>query len=248
MQNIREYVNYDWSGRSLKYKKIAALLLAATLSASVPLEIAAALEQNTSSFAVQKESQSMEAYKLSKYDVINVVIIGFPDSAGFSDIMVGPDGYVNLPYAGTLKLAGLTIPEATELLTDKLGEYIKIPSMAVIVKQYGPRKVYVMGEVAKQGIYSLSSDYMNVFAALSSAGGITKRGRPKHVAIVRTVGGQVQMHEVNIDRFVQKQDALQNIVLLDGDMIFVPRSNRIDLNEDIIPLIGIYGTYKSLTD
>lgn len=232
----------------MKYKKIAALLLAATISANVPLEIAAATEYNQSSFVVQKESQSVEAYKLSKYDVINLVIIGFPDSAGFSDIMIGPDGFVNLPYAGTLKLAGLTIPEATELLTNKLGEYIRIPSMAVIVKEYGPRKVYVMGEVAKQGIYSLSSDYMNIFAAISSAGGITKRGRPKHIAIVRTVGGQVQMHEVNLDRFVQKQDASQNIALQDGDMIYVPRSNKIDLNEDILPLIGIYGTYKSITD
>jgi polysaccharide export outer membrane protein len=194
-------------------------------------------------------SNVMEEYRLSKYDVINVVVIGMPENSnGFSDIMVGPDGYANLPYAGTVKLAGLTIPEATELLRGKLGEYIKIPSMAVMIKQYGPRQVYVMGEVAKQGIYSLGSEYMNVFAAISSAGGITKRGRPKHIAVVRMVDGKVQMQEVNFDRFVKQQDAAQNVRLQDGDMVYVPKSNKIIFTEDIMPIFT--GTYllKSMTD
>ncbi len=206
---------------------------AASLASTVPLEIG--------------RSNVMEEYRLSKYDVINVVVIGMPENSnGFSDIMVGPDGYANLPYAGTVKLAGLTIPETTELLRGKLGEYIKIPSMAVMIKQYGPRQVYVMGEVAKQGIYSLGSEYMNVFAAISSAGGITKRGRPKRIAVVRMVDGKVQMQEVNFDRFIQKQDATQNVILQDGDMVYVPRSNKIIISEDIMPILTMYGVYDSL--
>jgi len=194
-------------------------------------------------------SNMMEEYRLSKYDVINVVVIGMPEnSAGFSDIMLGPDGYANLPYAGTVKLAGLTIPETTELLRGKLGEYIKIPSMAVMIKEYGPRKVYVMGEVEKQGIYALSSEYMNVFAAISSAGGITKRGRPKHIAVVRMVDGKMQMQEVNFDRFIQKQDGTQNAKLQDGDMVYVPRSNKIIISEDIMPILNMYGVYYTLTN
>ena len=208
---------------------------AASLTSTVPLEIG--------------RSNVMEEYRLSKYDVINVVVIGMPENSnGFSDIMVGPDGYANLPYAGTVKLAGLTIPETTELLRVKLGEYIKIPSMAVMIKQYGPRQVYVMGEVEKQGIYPLGSEYMNVFAAISSAGGITKRGRPKHIAVVRMVDGKVQMQEVNFDRFVKQQDAAQNVRLQDGDMVYVPKSNKIIFTEDIMPIFT--GTYllKSITN
>ncbi len=208
---------------------------AASLTSTVPLEIG--------------RSNVMEEYRLSKYDVINVVVIGMPENSnGFSDIMVGPDGYANLPYAGTVKLAGLTIPETTELLRVKLGEYIKIPSMAVMIKQYGPRQVYVMGEVAKQGIYSLGSEYMNVFAAISSAGGITKRGRPKHIAVVRMVDGNMQMQEVNFDRFIQKQDGTQNVALQDGDMVYVPKSNKIIISEDIMPILNMYGVYYSLTN
>jgi polysaccharide export outer membrane protein len=197
----------------------------------------------------EQESAATPEYRLSKYDVLNIVILGFSDvNMGFNDIIIGPDGFVNLPYAGSVKLGGLTIAEATQLLTERLGQYIKIPGLSVMIKQYGPRKVYVVGEVSKQGIYDLSSDYMNVFAAISSAGGITKRGRPKHIAVVRTVNGKVEMQEVDFDRFVKKQDASQNVALLDGDMVYVPRSNRIILQEDVMPFLLMYGTFKSITD
>lgn len=227
-------------------RKIISCVLLVCVSTFIP--VSAATVAHTTPKEISN-SNVMEEYRLSKYDVINVVVIGMPENSnGFSDIMVGPDGYANLPYAGTVKLAGLTIPETTELLRGKLGEYIKIPSMAVMIKQYGPRQVYVMGEVAKQGIYSLGSEYMNVFAAISSAGGITKRGRPKHIAVVRMVDGQMQMQNVNFDRFIEKQDASQNAKLQDGDMVYVPRSNKIDLGEDIMPLINMFGVYKTITN
>lgn len=189
-------------------------------------------------------------YRLSKYDVINIIVIGV--SEGFfsdkgSDIVIGPDGYVNLPYAGNLKLAGLTIPETQQLLKEKLGEYLQIPSLSVMVKHYGTRKIYVVGEVGKQGIYEMNPEYMNVFAAISSAGGITNRGRPKHIKVIRTIDGKMQMQEVNFDRFIEQQDASQNVALLDGDMIYVPKSDKIVLSEDVMPYISMYGLYKSIT-
>lgn len=257
-------------------RKIVALLISSSLvvgaaapafAEKVSLPMATAVPQT------QGNAKSTGEYCLSKYDVINIVIIGFAEgyftdtvtlsenasqtngqasvpkssSNQFNDVMIGPDGYVNLPYAGNVKLAGLTIAEATQILTAKLGEYIKIPAMSVMVKQYGPSKVYVMGEVTTPGVYSLGSEYMNIFAALSSAGGITKRGRPKHIGLVRMVAGKVQMQEVNFDNFIEKQDASQNPTLQDGDMIYVPRSNKLDLNEDIMPILTGYGLFRSLT-
>ena len=230
----------------LSITKITAIVLSALmLLLAMPIGIVgAATKPNVSApLPVQPD----ERYKLSKYDVLNIVVVGFPGiDVVPSGIGIGPDGYVNLPYVGSIKLAGLTVPEATVLLTEKLGEYVKIPSLSVMVTAYGPRKIYVMGEVARPGIYSLGSDYMNIFAAISSAGGITKRGRPKHIAIVRVVGGKVQMQEANFDRFVEKQDAAQNKILQDGDMVYVPRSNRIDINEDIMPIVNMFFIYKAL--
>lgn len=186
-------------------------------------------------------------YRLSKYDVISVVIIGL-DEESFKDILIGPDGYINLPFSGAVKLAGLTIPEATALLTGKMGEYIKIPGMSIMVKQYGQRKVYVMGEVKNPGLYSLGPDYMNVYAALSSAGGIAPKGRTKKIAVVRVVDGKVNLQEVDMMKFMKEQDISQNVALRDGDMIYVPKSNKIDIYTDILPILSTYGIVKSITD
>lgn len=254
-------------------RKIVALLISSSLIVGTAAPVFAETAALVTNFPVQTNSQATSEYRLSKYDVINIVIIGFAEgvftdtvslgdsstqttgqastakssSNYFNDLMIGPDGYVNLPYAGNVKLAGLTTTEATQILTARLGEYIKIPGMSVMVKQYGPRKVYVMGEVATPGVYSLGSEYMNVFAALSSAGGITKHGRPKHIGLVRMVGGKVQMQEINFDNFIEKQDASQNPILLDGDMLYVPRSNKLDINEDIMPILSGIGLFKALS-
>lgn len=231
-------------------RKVIAVLISGSLAMGTTAPVLAENLSGPEAIPFSRIQNSSEQaafkYELTKYDVINIVIIGVADNY-FNDIMIGPDGYVNLPYAGNIKLAGLTIPEATQLLTSKLGEYIKIPSMSVMVKQYGPRKVYVMGEVGKPGVYQLSPDYMNVFAALSSAGGITKRGRPKHVGVVRMEDGQVRMQEINFDAFIEKQDASQNPMLQDGDMVYVPKSNKIDLNEDVMPVLTGIGLFKAMT-
>ena len=199
-------------------------------------------------FKIAQIDNVAQEYRLSKYDVLNIVISGSQRELGLNDIIIGPDGYVNLPYVGAVKLVGLTTTEANKLLTEKLGEYIKIPSLTIMVKEYGPRKVYVMGAVKTPGIYNLSSDYMNVFAALSSAGGVTKKSRPKHIGVVRVLDGKVHMCEINFDDYVKKQDINQNIALQDGDMIYVPQSNKIDLQEDVMPIASAVGLFKNLTD
>ena len=192
--------------------------------------------------------QDSDVYRLNRYDVLNIVILGMPDILGFTDIMIGPDGFVNLPYAGSVRLSGLTVAEATKLLTDKLGEYIKIPGMTIMVKTYGPRKVYVVGEVKNPGIYDLSWDRMNIISAISSAGGIALKGRTKEIHVVRLVDGQVVSQKVNYRNLTRKGDLSQNISLQDGDLVYVPHSGKIDFNTDIMPFVNAYLLYKAATN
>ena len=221
------------------------IAFASSADAETPTEIVAGGE-----FKIAKlNAEHLTAeYRLNKYDVINVLVVGFPDGIGVSDIQVGPDGYVQLPYAGTVKLAGLTIPEATELLTDTLGQYIKIPSMSIMIKSYGPRKIYVMGEVESPGIKDMQIDSLNVFAALSSAGGVKTRGRVKHVQVLRTSGDTMYYKEVNMNNYVKKHDMSQNLELQDGDIVYVPSSNKIVFSEDIMPYVSMFAMYKSITN
>lgn len=199
-------------------------------------------------------------YRLAKYDVISLNIVGFPEGLGYStgsssssssssnDLLIGPDGRAAIPYIGNVKLAGLTLNEARELIQSKLSEYIRIPSMSVSVKEYGKRKVYVMGEVANPGIQKLDIDSLNAYAAITSAGGFTKRGRSTRVQVLRVIDDTMYYTQLDMKNYVRRHDMTQNVFLQDGDIVYVPKSNGIRWNEDVLPYVTAWALVKNLTD
>ena len=243
-------------------KKIVALtagiLLGINLGCGVPedaMPIASAKAENAvesvddSIFKVarMRPERMLEEYRLMKYDTINIMAIGFPNGIGINDVTVGVDGMVRLPYTGNVKLVGLTLDEARDLIREKLSRYFKLPELNVYMKSYGPRKVYVMGNVNAPGIKEMGVDNMNVYAAVSAAGGVDRKGRSKHIQLIRQIDGVLYYREINLDAFVKKHDMSQNIALEDGDIVYVPDSGKIIFSEDIAPYINIYATYRALT-
>ena len=197
--------------------------------------------------ARMRPERMLEEYRLMKYDTINIMAIGFPNGIGIDDVTVGVDGMARLPYTGNIKLVGLTLDEARDLIHARLSEYFKLPELNVYMKSYGPRKVYVMGNVNVPGIKEMGVDNMNVYAAVASAGGVDNKGRSKHIQLIRQIDGVLYYREINLDAFVKKHDLSQNIELEDGDIIYVPDSGKIIFSQDIAPYITVYGTYRALT-
>ena len=204
------------------------------------------LDESIFKVARMRPERMLEEYRLMKYDTINIMAIGFPNGIGVNDVTVGVDGMVRLPYTGNLKLVGLTLDEARDLIHEKLSRYFKLPELNVYMKSYGPRKVYVMGNVNAPGIKEMGVDNMNVYAAVSAAGGVDRKGRSKHVQLIRQIDGVLYYREINLDAFVKKHDMSQNIALEDGDIVYVPDSGKIIFSEDIAPYINIYATYRTI--
>ena len=197
--------------------------------------------------ATLQPDRLLETYRLTKYDVIDVQVIGLPSGAGMIDVMIGPDGYAQLPYVGSVKLAGMTLDEAKAVLIARMSEYLHVPDLSLLMRSYGARKVYVMGEVGAPGIHQLGVDNLNAYAALSSAGGIKRRGRSTQVQVLRVVGDTMYYKTLNIKNYIKKHDLTQNVVLQDGDIVYVPRSNGIKLDEDVLPYVNVWAMYKALT-
>ncbi len=196
-------------------------------------------------------------YRLYRGDTVAVKAIGFTsgeggdtnlDDSGISDFTVGIDGYVQLPFVGNVKLEGLTLDEAKDVLMESLTQYLKIPDLSLLVTSYGPRKVYVMGEVAKPGIVNLSIDNMNAYAALASAGGWTSHGRSTRTQIIRVIDGTMYYRRLDMKKYIMKHDLTQNVQVEDGDILYVPPTNGIKFNEDVLPYVNAYALYKNLTD
>ena len=188
------------------------------------------------------------SYRLFRGDTLSVLAVGFPDGIGIDKITVGLDGYVQLPYVGSVKMEGLTLDEAKAVLMDSLTQYLRIPDLSLVITSYGPRKVYVMGEVVKPGIQDMAIDNMNAYAALATAGGWARKGRSTRIQIMRVVDGTMYYRTLNMKAYTVKHDLTQNVEIEDGDILYVPRSNGIKFDTDVLPYVNAWALYKNLTD
>lgn len=113
--------------------------------------------------------------------------------------LVDNDGNVNFPVLGTLHLEGLTKNQAEELITGKLGTYLKEkPVVTVRMVNY---KISVMGEVAHPGTFTVSNEKINVLEALAMAGDLTIYGIRDNVKLIREdAHGQRSIHILNLNR------------------------------------------------
>jgi len=135
------------------------------------------------------------------------------------------------------------------------GDVVDVPELP----RFGER-VYVLGEVNRQGVYSLK-DVPDLLAALSFAGSYTRTAVEENTMIIRGYqpGKEPLILTADIHAILRKGDIRQNIPLMDGDIVYIPRSNIGDINEFIIntvPLLDYllypgryrdaYGSYEHL--
>ena len=206
-----------------------------------------------------RRAATAPSYRLYRGDTVAIKAVGFDSGdadagdaklsgSGIDGFTVGIDGYVQLPFVGNVKMEGLTLDEAKEVLMESLTQYLRIPDLSLLITSYGPRKVYVMGEVAHPGLVNLSIDNMNAYAALASAGGWTSHGRSTRTQIIRVIDGTMYYRRLDMKQYIKKHDLTQNVMVEDGDIIYVPSSNGFKFNEDILPYVSVYALYKNLTD
>lgn len=188
------------------------------------------------------------SYRLFRGDTLSILAVGFPDGIGINSLTVGLDGYVQLPYVGSVKMEGLTLDEAKAVLMDSLTQYLRIPDLSLVITSYGPRKVYVMGEVNKPGVQEMAIDNMNAYAALATAGGWARKGRSTRIQIMRVVDGTMYYRTLNMKSYTVRHDLTQNVEIEDGDILYVPRSNGIKFDTDVLPYVNAWALYKNLTD
>ncbi len=119
------------------------------------------------------------------------------------------------------------------------GDAVDIPELP----EFGER-VYVLGEVEKQGIYPLK-DAQDLLGALSLAGSITRLAKEENTLIVRGYeqGKEPLVMMSDVKSLLRRADLGQNVRLQDGDMVYVPRMLIGDINdwiENMEPLLELF--------
>jgi polysaccharide export outer membrane protein len=104
------------------------------------------------------------------------------------EFRIAPDGTIDYPYIGRLKVIGVEPQELVDILRKKLieGNYLTNPQLSLIVKEYISKKVTVIGQVGKPGAISWTEG-MKLVDALSATGWFTQMADSNHVILTRSI-------------------------------------------------------------
>jgi protein involved in polysaccharide export with SLBB domain len=210
------------SGCSVPSKVAPTPVLPAS-SAAAKEEMQRLAEQRILQTALDQKSQSQVNYKLQPGDLIEVAV--FQESDMSRTLRISGNGTVTFPLAGNMKLSGLSVPEAENLIVLKLAEYVKTPQVTILIKEYSNKQVYVLGEVKTPGSIPLPTERrLTVLVAITLSGGFTDIAAPDRTKVLRNVNGHSQSIEVKISRITKEGDKSADIPLEPNDTVFVPQS------------------------
>lgn len=158
------------------------------------------------------------AYEIGVEDELSIVVWREPELSGSA--VVRPDGKITLPLINDIQVLGLKTTELQSLLTEKLKAFVNEPQVTVIVKAIKSRKVYLMGQVSKQGPYPITGR-KTVLGLIAEAGGLGTFAKGNSIYVLREVGDK----QIRIPFRYKKALAGEknaDVELFPGDVVVVP--------------------------
>lgn len=134
-------------------------------------------------------------------------------------LKVGPDGRIALPLVGQIMAADRTLFELETAASAAYASQLVRPVVSVTLKQAGPLKVWVDGEVRTPGVYDMAGD-IDAYQAIIQAGGFLPSGRQQEVALIRRGPGGRMMRALDL-----RPRRGEIVALRRGDILFVPRTS-----------------------
>ena len=132
-------------------------------------------------------------------------------------VTVSPEGFVFLPTAGKLSVAGQTVQQAHDLVATAYARIYDRPEVTLLVATQRAVDVYVLGDVSQPGKYTLSG-MATVFSALYAACGPSESGSYRQVRLER-LGEKPQL--IDLYDYLLRGERRGDVLLQNGDMLFV---------------------------
>ncbi len=130
--------------------------------------------------------------------------------------VVDDNGQVLLPFIGYLKLEGLTLTAAQELIHKRLSEYVGDAFVKVRLLSFF---VTVLGEIGRPGRLNINTAQINILEALALAGDMPITANHKKVQVIRTINGVVNTFYVDVTSTSVYTSEV--FYLMPNDMIYV---------------------------
>ena len=164
-------------------------------------------------------------YFIEPGDVINIQV--FPAEEFSKEVTVQPDGTIDMPLAGPVKVEGMRGEDLEKILTAKFSKYVSDPRITVNVRKFSANRVAIIGEAKTTGYFEYREG-MKVLDLVAQAGGLgdyPKAGKVKIYRRAKGADGKTREEVIKVDITAIMDGKMEkNIPLSAGDIVYVPRT------------------------
>jgi polysaccharide export outer membrane protein len=168
-------------------------------------------------------------YILGPADIVSINLTDTDDIDNSYEI--DPDGMIDLPFIGKIKISSLTVDEAQNILKEVIGNFYKNPDLQISVEEYNSSKVYIVGAVRNQITINLDQKPVKLIEAAIQAN-FNPNAADKLLGTKGFLRRDDKVYKINLNNAFASLDDKENFFLKKDDVIFVDR------NSDSIHVFG----------
>jgi len=145
--------------------------------------------------------------------------------------LIDQEGMIDLPFVGKVKLDGLTLNEAQNILIEVVKDFYKNPDLQINIEEFNSSKVYIVGAVRNQKTIKLDQKPIKLIEAAIEAN-FNPSAQDKLFGTKGFLRRDNEVYKINLANAFSGTDEKENFYLKKDDVIFIDR------NSDAIHVFG----------
>ncbi len=107
------------------------------------------------------------------------------------------EGFIDMPLIGVVKLVGMDVKEAKQVIEEKLQKFVTKDNYYVRVRLGGIR-YSAIGEFNNPGKFTILQNRLTIFEAIANAGDMTVVAKRNEIVLLRQYPDGVKSHTINL--------------------------------------------------
>jgi polysaccharide export outer membrane protein len=167
---------------------------------------------------MQEKGETPTAGALGPTDKFSLRVFEEKELSG--EFTVAPDGTINYPHIGRVKVEGKTCAGIERTLTEGLEDgYLREATVSCTIVEYNSKRIFIFGEVKEPGSFPYKTN-ITIIDAFALAGGFTNRANSNSTRLTRVINGEEVQVRIPMQEIVEGRR--KNLKLLPGDIVYVP--------------------------
>ncbi len=139
--------------------------------------------------------------------------------------LIDQDGMIDLPFIGKVKLNGLTLNEAQNILINVIRDFYKNPDLQIKIEEFNSSKVHIVGAVKNQKTINLNQKPIRLIEAAIEAN-FNPSSSEKLYGTKGFLRRGNQVYKINLENAFKSKDDKENFYLKKDDVIFIDRNSE----------------------